>query len=265
MEDSPKIYVASLSDYNSGSLKGKWFDLSNYSTVDELYVDIKSMLDSFGPGREEWAIHDFEGFPRSLYSEYMDRDKLQMVIDLAGASDRINAPMDVFYKWMDSTSNDFSDVESAIDKFNDAFVGTYDSPKDYAYSIAEESIASMSGDSGYMSESSRKRINQYYYTMLFYVDITDTDAREAAISFVDSEELSEEEHYQRLEEIENEISNDSVQFFLDMGYSSKQLLESAINGGFPYLFFDADKYWRDLSIEGYDSIYYDGQYYIFYE
>jgi antirestriction protein len=116
MSDSPKIYVASLSDYNSGSLRGKWFDLSEYTSADDLLADIHSMLKSFGLDREEWAIHDFEGFPRSLYSENMSKEKLQMLIDLASASDEINAPIEVFYRWMENYYDDFTDAQSAISK-----------------------------------------------------------------------------------------------------------------------------------------------------
>ena len=57
----PRIYVASLADYNAGRLHGRWIRADR--PPDQIYRDIREMLDaSQVPGAEEWAIHDFEGF-----------------------------------------------------------------------------------------------------------------------------------------------------------------------------------------------------------
>lgn len=58
---APRIYVASLADYNSGRLHGRWIDVSG--GLDQVRAQIASMLQaSPTPGAEEWAIHDHEGF-----------------------------------------------------------------------------------------------------------------------------------------------------------------------------------------------------------
>ncbi len=52
----PRVYVASLSDYNASRLHGQWIDAAQ-----EPGEIITSMLsESRDPGAEEWAIHDFE-------------------------------------------------------------------------------------------------------------------------------------------------------------------------------------------------------------
>ncbi|HMM48818.1 MAG TPA: antirestriction protein ArdA [Miltoncostaeaceae bacterium] len=57
----PRIYVASLGDYNEGRLHGVWIEAAIGD--DELYRRVRTMLaGSPMPGAEEWAIHDFEGF-----------------------------------------------------------------------------------------------------------------------------------------------------------------------------------------------------------
>lgn len=57
----PRIYVASLADYNAGRLHGCWI-VANQSP-DDIYREIQEMLSaSEVPNAEEWAIHDFEGF-----------------------------------------------------------------------------------------------------------------------------------------------------------------------------------------------------------
>jgi hypothetical protein len=58
---TPKIYVASLSDYNAGRLHGRWIDANQ--PTHGIWSDIGDMLaESPEPGAEEWAIHDYEGF-----------------------------------------------------------------------------------------------------------------------------------------------------------------------------------------------------------
>src|SRR5581483_3902347 len=57
----PRIYVASLADYNAGRLHGVWIDAAQ--EPDDLQLHINAMLArSTEPIAEEWAIHDFEGF-----------------------------------------------------------------------------------------------------------------------------------------------------------------------------------------------------------
>src|SRR5699024_5878883 len=64
------IYVSDLTAYNAGRLHGCWFDLDGYvsdtdglafdTDVDQLGADIAAWLELV-PGREEYAIHDYDG------------------------------------------------------------------------------------------------------------------------------------------------------------------------------------------------------------
>lgn len=57
----PRIYVASLSDYNNGHLHGRWIKAAQ--PPERIYDEIHQMLaTSPSPNTEEWAIHDHEGF-----------------------------------------------------------------------------------------------------------------------------------------------------------------------------------------------------------
>lgn len=65
MNNSPAIYVASLSDYNEGTLHGEWIDAT--LDAEDIQAEIAEMLEaSTIPTAEEWAIHDHEGFPVKL-------------------------------------------------------------------------------------------------------------------------------------------------------------------------------------------------------
>jgi gas vesicle protein len=110
--ESPRIYVASLSDYNNGRLEGKWLDFSDYSDASELMVAIQEMLDEItekyndGEVREEWAVHDYEYIPSTLASEYMGESDFQQIYDVMEVADERNIPMEVLMERVGDTGND---------------------------------------------------------------------------------------------------------------------------------------------------------------
>jgi len=65
----PRVYVASLSDYNAGRLHGDWLEAAQ--EPEELQDQVAAMLArSSEPVAEEWAIHDYEGFGPVRLGEY---------------------------------------------------------------------------------------------------------------------------------------------------------------------------------------------------
>jgi antirestriction protein len=70
-ESNPRIYVACLSAYNSGTLHGTWIDANQ--DADGIHEEIQQMLkDSPEPVAEEWRIDDYEGFGSFRLAEYED-------------------------------------------------------------------------------------------------------------------------------------------------------------------------------------------------
>ena len=127
-----KIYVADLADYNAGRLNGKWIDLGELSSVEDLQSEINEHV--LSPGHEEWAIHDYEGFGDIRISEYED---LGTLLDL---SEAIEDHGDPFVAWISEVVGDigyFADVADAVDQFVDRYVGPM-TLEDYAYEYAEE-------------------------------------------------------------------------------------------------------------------------------
>lgn len=72
--ENPKIYVASLSDYNEGKLIGQWFDLTEFSSYEDFMTAISDYLEELNSNddgtREEWAFHDSDNISRIFVSEY---------------------------------------------------------------------------------------------------------------------------------------------------------------------------------------------------
>jgi antirestriction protein len=124
----PRIYAASLSDYNAGRLHGAWLDAAVES--DELSARVQAMLAaSPTPGAEEWAIHDYEGFGPLRLGEYED---LTTVARIAlGIAEHGPA----FAHW--AALIDTTDTEE-LEHFEDAYLGEYESVEAYAEALLDD-------------------------------------------------------------------------------------------------------------------------------
>lgn len=118
---TPRIYVASLSDYNTGRLHGVWIDAAQ--EADELYVDISTMLSqSPGPEAEEWAIHDYENFGPLSLSEYESVETISR-LGLGIAEHGL-----AFAAWAQHVGDDVEQLE----RFARVYLGRWDSVEAYA-------------------------------------------------------------------------------------------------------------------------------------
>ncbi len=119
---APRIYVASLSDYNAGRLHGAWLDADQDG--EEMLAGIRTMLAaSREPGAEEWAIHDFEGFGTLRLSEYED------INFVATVGQGIAEHGLAFAAWASYLG---SHTAEDLEGFEDAYRGRWESPTAYA-------------------------------------------------------------------------------------------------------------------------------------
>lgn len=123
----PRIYVASLADYNEGRLVGTWMDATR--EPGEIYEDIEAMLaTSRLPASEEWAIHDSDGFGPIRLSEY---ETMETVSRLAlGIAEHGPA-----FAALASASGTDPDV---LDRFSDVYVGQFASLENFAQGLAQD-------------------------------------------------------------------------------------------------------------------------------
>jgi antirestriction protein len=126
-EDRPRIYVASLSDYNAGILHGDWIEADQ--ETDELHEAVKGMLErSPTSGAEEFAIHDYEGFGHYHVNEY---DSLDWVSRVArGIVEHGHA----FGAWADRSNQN----EDDLGHFEDAYLGEWSSVEKYAEELLDD-------------------------------------------------------------------------------------------------------------------------------
>jgi antirestriction protein len=124
----PRIYVASLSDYNDDRLVGEWLDAAVESN--ELAAGVQAMLTaSPTPRAEEWAIHDYEGFGPLHLEEY---ESLETVATVArGIAE--HGPAFAHYAALVGTS----DAEE-LARFEDAYLGHAESAAAYAEELWDD-------------------------------------------------------------------------------------------------------------------------------
>ena len=139
-DDTPKIYVADLKAYNEGRLIGEFIDLSEYDSGEEVMEKITELMeeysDKYHNGEEtEYAIHDYENFSSSLYSESMGEEDFDIIIDTYKMSDEYDIPAEVLQDVM----NDFNSAnENLSDFISDRYYGRFDNDSDLAYDYVEQ-------------------------------------------------------------------------------------------------------------------------------
>lgn len=123
----PRIYVASLSDYNAGRLHGTWINAAQ--DPDEIHAAIASMLQrSPEPTAEEWALHDYDGFYGLPLSEH---ESVQRVSTIARGIATHGA---AFAAWITICAQD----EETTDRFEDCYLGTFPSRKAYVEETVDD-------------------------------------------------------------------------------------------------------------------------------
>jgi antirestriction protein len=134
--DNPRIYVACLSSYNNGYLHGLWIDATQ--DADSVQDDINWML-SYSPvvqveACEEWAIHDYEGFGSFQLSEY---ESIEVVSNIAQAIEQHGEAFAAYVGCEYANTDQIQDWDEVIEKFQSAYLGHFDSEKDFALKSSE--------------------------------------------------------------------------------------------------------------------------------
>ena len=130
--ETPRIYVASLSDYNAGRMLGDWIVLTG--DPDETHEAIAAMLaTSQEPGAEEWALHDHDGWAPFDVSEHANIEALNVIA--AGIIEYGPA----FAAWADNYHGHHpvaADIDPA--EFDDDYLGEWESVEAYAENLLED-------------------------------------------------------------------------------------------------------------------------------
>lgn len=128
---TPRIYVACLAAYNNGELHGAWIDAAD--ETDSVQEQITAMLArSPIPGAEEFAIHDYDEFAGIEIGEYEPIDRVCALARL------VEEQGEAFAAWVSYDSSVADDLDTIEERFNDEYVGEYDSGREFAMVLADE-------------------------------------------------------------------------------------------------------------------------------
>jgi antirestriction protein len=133
-DERPRIYVASLSDYNAGRLHGRWIYAD--AGADELHRQVMEMLAESGEDiAEEWAIHDYQGFGGLRLSEYEDLNKVAELGSLMAEHGELFASLAANF-------GGTGGIEEARRYMEERYCGEFDSVEDYAREFVEDCYSS---------------------------------------------------------------------------------------------------------------------------
>ena len=131
--ETPRIYVASLADYNAGRLHGRWIDANQ--SADAIREEIAEMLaESEELIAEEWAIHDYENFGDLELHEYAGIDQVAQAAHLIAEHGPVFAAL---LAYVGGTSN----IDEALRYMEQGYCGEYDSLTDYAEQLIDDCYA----------------------------------------------------------------------------------------------------------------------------
>lgn len=130
----PAVYVGTYKKYNSGSLFGEWVDLTKFDTYEDFMRYIRKLhKDESDP---EFMIQDFEGFPEALYRESgISKDTFNKIKEYYEAFDGDDVKKQAFEAYTDWAGSDAS-----VEKFENAYFGTFDSEYDYIDEMIEGGV-----------------------------------------------------------------------------------------------------------------------------
>lgn len=134
-DTTPRIYVASLADYNAGHLLGRWVDANQ--SVERIREQISEVLrESAEPIAEEWAIHDYDNFGELRLSEFEDLECVAEVARLVDEHGPVFAALANHFGGM-------SNIADARRCMEEGYRGAFDSVAEYAEEFLTDCYADL--------------------------------------------------------------------------------------------------------------------------
>lgn len=128
----PAVYVACLAAYNSGTLHGDWVDLEEASTVEDIRECIAYIVATSPElGAEEYAVHDSQGLPDCLQSEWPDWQQVEAFME---AHCNLHETERGAHLIACNLNGRVLDEQ----EFAESFCGFWERPEDFAQEQAEE-------------------------------------------------------------------------------------------------------------------------------
>jgi antirestriction protein len=142
LPNTPKIYVGTYGMYNSGSLFGRWFDLSDYTDATEFYKDCYEYhRNEFLP---ELMFQDWEYIPSFLISESsLHQNAFKYFEAVSEMDDERSEAFEIYCSDIISWPANGNDLEETLEGFDEAYQGYYgwamkDPKTEFTYQYVED-------------------------------------------------------------------------------------------------------------------------------
>lgn len=142
LENAPRIYVGTYAQYNNGSLFGKWFDLTDYETLEDfLKACYEYHSNEFDP---ELMFQDWENIPDFLISECSLDDASFEYFEAAEDMDEdTRQAFEIYCKDINRWPSNKYELEDQLESFRDSYQGYFagsmkDAKIEYAYQYVED-------------------------------------------------------------------------------------------------------------------------------
>jgi len=125
-----RVHYWELSNYNSGKLIGRWFDLDGLTEEEhkeELQEWLEELTEETGELCEEWILGDVDGVPSHMHSEFgIDSEFFDMLETIENS----HLDAEVFEAALD--------LDIPLDKVEELYQGNYRDDTDFAECLCEE-------------------------------------------------------------------------------------------------------------------------------
>jgi antirestriction protein len=126
-----KIYVGTYGKYNTGSLFGKWLDLTQYADKKAFVKACKKLHK--GEPDPEYMYQDYEGILTDMPKDWIGESHLSdIVFEFIAAYKDDEEKGKVFLNWKSHTGYT-GDLDYLIGVFDEAYIGKHDSEKAGAF------------------------------------------------------------------------------------------------------------------------------------
>lgn len=134
------LYVGTYKKYNEGSLYGMWVDLEKVYDAEEFF-EVCAKLHDDEDGDAEYMFQDFQGFPEEFYSESMNEEEIQRIIDFINLDEDEQELLEDYCEIQCESIGDFQDF---MDRAKDSWMGKYSDFREFTDQMADEQISCFS-------------------------------------------------------------------------------------------------------------------------
>lgn len=144
LENAPRIYVGTYGMYNSGSLFGEWFDLTDYTDAKEFYQDCYEYhRNEFDP---ELMFQDWKNIPEFLISECgLDDKAFEYFQALDEMDDDTAEAFKIYCELISSWPGTGKALDAQVESFQESYRGYFggsmkDAKIEYSYQYVDDTL-----------------------------------------------------------------------------------------------------------------------------